>query len=73
MNVLKLGQIENADFSDIDIADITDFISPTFINPCFRYSPIANIENLELKKFRDFQTSVFSIFTCMVNIENTDV
>ena len=49
------GQVENADFSDI--ADIADFISPTFINPCFRYSPIANIENLDLKNPR------FSIFT----------
>ena len=30
----SFGQVENADFSDI-----ADFISPTFINPCFRYSP----------------------------------
>ena len=28
---------------------------------------------LGFKKIRDFQTSVFSIFTYMVNIENTDV
>ena len=48
------GQIENADFSDI-----ADFISPTFINPCFRYSPIANIENLDLKKSEIFKHPCF--------------
>ena len=48
--VQKSGQVENADFSDI-----ADFISPTFINPCFRYSPIANIENLDLKKSEIFK------------------
>ena len=52
---IGLGQIENADVSDI--ADIADFFSPTFINPCFRYSPIVNIENLDFKNPR-FQTSV---------------
>ena len=53
VQVKKCGQIENADVSDIE--DIADFSSPTFINPCFRYSWIS--------KIRDFQTSVFSIFT----------
>ena len=38
------------------------FFSPTFINPCFRYSPIVNIETW-ISKIRDFQTSMFSIFT----------
>ena len=38
------------------------FFSPTFINPCFRYSPIVNIENWDFKNPR-FPTSVFSIFT----------
>ena len=38
------------------------FFSPTFINPCFRYSPKVNIENLDFKNPR-FSTSVFSIFT----------
>ena len=65
-------QVENADFSDI-----ADFISPIFINPCFRYSPVVNIENTDVRKsrifkhlsktgiskIRDFQTSAFSIFT----------
>ena len=61
-------QVENADFSDI-----VDFISPTFINPCFRYTPIVNIENLDLKNPKIFKHLCFSIFTYMVNIENTDV
>ena len=30
------------------------FVSPTFINPSFRYSPIVNIENL------DFKNPIFS-------------
>ena len=51
------GQVENADFSDI--ADITDFFSPTFINPCFRYSPMVNIENLNFKKSEIFKHPCF--------------
>ena len=47
------GQVENADF--LDIADIADFISPTFINPCFQYSPIVNIENTDVGKSRIFK------------------
>ena len=47
------GQVENA--------DIADFISPTFINPCFRYSPIANIENLDLKNPRFSNIRLFDI------------
>ena len=50
----KLGQVENADFSDI-----ADFISPTFINPCFRYSPVVNVENLDLKKSKIFKHPCF--------------
>ena len=50
------GQVENADFSDI-----ADIISPTFINPCFRYSPIVNIENLYLKNPRLSNIRVFDI------------
>ena len=45
--------MENADFSDI--ADIADFIFPTFINPCFRYSLIVNIENTDVGKSRIFK------------------
>ena len=78
------GQVENADFSDI-----ADFISPTFINPCFRYSPIVNIENTDVRKsrifkhlpseyrklgfqkIRDFQTSMFSIFTISRNLQTS--
>ena len=52
----EMGQVENADFSDI-----ADFISPTFINPCFRYSPIANIETLDLKNPRFSNIRVFDI------------
>ena len=52
----RLGQVENADFSDI-----ADFISPTFINPCFRYSPVVNIENLDLKNPRLSNIRVFDI------------
>ena len=61
-------EYENADFSDI-----ADFISPTFINPCFRYSPIVNIENLDLKNPRLSNIRVFDIHISIVNIENTDV
>ena len=41
------------------------FFYPTFINPCFRYSPIVNIENL------DFKNPRFSNI-CLVNVENWD-
>ena len=50
------GQVENADFSDI-----ADFISPTFINLCFQYSPIVNIENLDIKNPRFSSIRVFDI------------
>ena len=50
------GQVENADFSDI-----ADFISPTFIDPCFRYSPVVNIENFDLKNLRFSNIRVFNI------------
>ena len=53
---LKFGRVENADFSDI-----ADFISPAFINSCFRYSPIVNIENLDLKNPRLSNIRVFDI------------
>ena len=53
----QIGQIENVDVSDI--ADIADFFSPTFKNPCFRYSPIVNVENLDFKNPIDFQTSAY--------------
>ena len=54
LKCMGYGQVENADFSDI-----ADFISPTFINPCFRYSPIANIENWDLKKSEIFKHPCF--------------
>ena len=40
--------------------------SPNFINPCFRYSPIVNIKNLDFKKSDIFKHPSFT-----VNIENT--
>ena len=62
------------------------FFSPTFINPCFRYSPIVNIENLDFKNPRfsniclklGFQKSEVFKHLCFrysptVNIENMDV
>ena len=81
---------KNPRFSNIRVFDIhcrlisktqiykSWIFSPTFINPCFRYSPTVNIEKTEeifrhlsgeyrklrFQKIRDFQTSVFSIFTC---------
>ena len=55
-----------------DIADIADFISPTFINPCFRYSPIANIENLDLKKSEIFKHPCFR-YSPIANIESLDL
>ena len=54
------GQVENADVSDA--SDISDFFSPTFINPTFPFSPIVQIRKLGSQKIRDFLTSVFSIF-----------
>ena len=48
------GKVENSDFSDI-----ADFFSPTFINPCFRFSPLVNIENLDLKKSKIFNHPSF--------------
>ena len=53
---LIVGQIENA-----DVSDIADFFSPTFINPCFRYSVIVNIENLHFKNPRFSNIPVFDI------------
>ena len=64
---MLIGQVENADFSDI-----ADFISPTFINPCFQYSLVVNIENLDFKNSRLSNIRVFR-YSPIVNTENTDV
>ena len=45
--------------SKMRISRISDFISPIFINPCFRYSPIVNIENLDLKNSNIFKHPCF--------------